>query len=303
MENILNLLNVAGPSFDKEEAVNDEFAPPHPYITNEEFLDGPAFFKVQLYIVKEHCPAALNELWPPSDVSIPHTIPAAAPTNCVIWIHAAQIQGVVFLPHADHVINQTYGNLSGRADLYYVHYYSASFGRRRNGEYEVYFTEEEHSGAKAYNMFKHPSNRPRVNGFSYSECIFESISQIARLSDSMLVKTGTINRQVTKKVAMPRESWNYMLRTLETSSQEYLEVALNHHFPFAYPRDKQSRVFGIRFEPSLPVQSQDNHRQPHPLGQQDQYCTRYAITARNVGSNGLQTERCYRCLPRCPLRW
>jgi hypothetical protein len=125
----------------------------------------------------------------------------------------------------------------------------------------VYFSEEEHSGAEAYNMFEHPSNRPRVNGYiSYSERIFESISQIARLSDSMLVKTGTINRQVTKKVAMPRESWNYMLRTLETSSQEYLEFALNHHFP--------SKVKITTDNLTLSVNKIN--------------CTRYAITARNV---------------------
>jgi hypothetical protein len=118
-------------------------------------------------------------------------------------------------------------------------------------------------------MFEHPSDRPRVNGYiSYSERIFESVSQITRLSDSMLVKTGALKRQVTKKVAMPRESWNYILRTLETSSQEYLEFALNHHFP--------SKVKITTDNLTLSVNKIK--------------CTRYAVTARNVeGFDALRT--------------
>jgi hypothetical protein len=81
-------------SFDKEEVLNDDYAPPHPYITNKEVLDGPSFFKVQIFITKENSPPAYTDIWPPSSDSMPTTIPAAAPTNCVVWIHSTQIQTV-----------------------------------------------------------------------------------------------------------------------------------------------------------------------------------------------------------------
>lgn len=252
-------------SFDEDQARNDEFAPPHPYITNKDVLDGPAFFRVQIYMMKEFTPPQFAQDWPPADESTPHTITPAAPTNCVIWIHSSQILSLVFLPHVHHVINQKYGNLSGRADVHYVQY-SLSFDDRPRrsqpaGYVEHHYSELELNGDDAYNMFEHPSNRPKVHGYiSYSERVFESIAQVARLSDSMLVKTGSINRQVTKKIYLPRESWNYVLSQLETRSQEYLEFALNHHSP--------TKVKITTDNLTLLVDKA--------------ICTRYAITARNV---------------------
>lgn len=86
-------------SFDEEQVRNDEHAPPHPYIIEKEVLDGSAFFRVQIIMMKEHTPHQYVQDWPPSDETILHTITAAAPTNCVLWIHSAQILNVVFLPH------------------------------------------------------------------------------------------------------------------------------------------------------------------------------------------------------------
>lgn len=137
---------------------------------------------------------------------MPTTIPAVAPTNCVVWIHSTQIQNIVFLPHSYQCIQQTFGNVSRRVDMYYVDH-SANFTLRTDGEYTLDFEVIEHRGIDGYNMFGHPTNSPRCYGYtSFSERTFESIAQITRLSDCMLVKTGKVNRQVSKKMPMPIEA-------------------------------------------------------------------------------------------------
>jgi hypothetical protein len=157
-------------------------------------------------------------------------------------------------------VKQTYGNLSGRVDMYYIQH-NVHFGKRRNGEYQHYFSELEHSGEEAYNMFDHPSNRPRVNGYiSYSERIFHSVCQVARLSDSMLIKMGAVNQQVTKKMHFPRESWNYVLTALETRGQHCLEFSLNHSVPMKVKVTTDNLTLSV----------------------DKVNCTRYVITAKNV---------------------
>jgi hypothetical protein len=54
-------------SFNKEEVIDDDSCPAHPFITNQEVLDGLSFFKVQLIILNDTSPAAFTDSWPPSN--------------------------------------------------------------------------------------------------------------------------------------------------------------------------------------------------------------------------------------------
>jgi hypothetical protein len=82
----------------------------------------PCYFKVQIYATTyplSSRPEILNN-WPSIDTSLPDTILAAVPTNCVVWIHARLVDGIAYFPHTFDCVNQTYGNLSGREQLFHV---------------------------------------------------------------------------------------------------------------------------------------------------------------------------------------
>jgi hypothetical protein len=252
-------------SFNEEEVIDDHMCPVHPYIRHKSPLDGPTFFKVQIIILKETSPPFITEEWPELNEYLPSTIPAAAPTNCITWIHSSQIQNIVFLPHAHHCIQQTYGNLSGRVDLYHVNYY-AMFNQAIDDS--VQFDEIDHRSIDGYNLFGYPTNSHRCYAYtSYSERIFESISQITRCSDALLVKTGAVNGQVSKKLPFPIESFNYLVRMFETGHQDSLEFARNNSF--------QTKVKITTDNMTLSVDKVK--------------CTRWAISAKNV--DGFQAMR------------
>jgi hypothetical protein len=64
--------------------------------------------------------------WPPHDSTIPITIPAAAPTNCMIWISSNQIRNIAYFPRARLIfltIEGKYSNLSLKSILLEFGYY------------------------------------------------------------------------------------------------------------------------------------------------------------------------------------
>jgi hypothetical protein len=80
------------------------------------------------------------------------------------------------------------------------------------------------------------------------------------MSDTMLVKTGAVNGQVSRKIPIPIESFNYMMRMMETRHQHCLEFAKNRQF--------QTKVKITTDNLTLSVDKVK--------------CTRWAVTARTV---------------------
>jgi hypothetical protein len=159
----------------------------------------PCYFKVLIYATTY--PLSRPEIldnWPSIDTSLTDTILAAAPTNCVVWIHASLIDAIVYFPHTFDCVNQTYGNhLSGREQLFHVDHILIVV--ESGDEHTLNFERIEPSGDDSYHIFGYPRPNLMVSYTSYTERCFESISQITRLADSMLTKMGAVNSQVTKK--------------------------------------------------------------------------------------------------------
>jgi hypothetical protein len=214
--------------FVKEEVLNlnDPDCPAHPYIHRREHQEPPSYFKVQLIIIKQSAPAKIVDIWPPINEDVPDTIPTAAPTNCVVWIHSSQIGNIIFFPHSHDCAVQTYGNLSGRQDLYHVdHEIIVS-------ESSAEFRSLDFAGHDGYNMFGYP-RRNQMSGYnSFTERTFESLSQITRCADSMLTKMGSVNGQVTKKIPLPMESFRYIFNVLQDEHQEYVQWSTNNNYQF-----------------------------------------------------------------------
>jgi hypothetical protein len=188
-------------SFDKEAVVNDPTCVCHSRISRVPACRPNLFFKVQVYAVTvSNNSSGLQQIkasWPSINSSMPDTIPGAAPTNCIAWIHACQVINAAFFPHAYDCINQTYGNLSGRDDMFHVDH--CLFVSKSGDGFALQFESIDHSGDDSYHIFGYPHPNLITGYTSYTERIFESVCQITRLADSMLTKTGLINSQVTKK--------------------------------------------------------------------------------------------------------
>jgi hypothetical protein len=75
-------------SFDNDTVIHDPTCSVHPFIRRSELLEPPCYFKVQIISIKDEAHQDISDLRPPIDPSLPDTIPAAASTNCVIWIPA-----------------------------------------------------------------------------------------------------------------------------------------------------------------------------------------------------------------------
>ena len=112
-------------SFDKEAVINDPDCICHPRILRSSTdRHPPCYFKVQIYAVKTlQAKRQIIDEWPSINPSMPDSIQGAAPTNCVVWIHASQVDSIAYFPHAKDCINQTYGNLSGRDEMFHVDHY------------------------------------------------------------------------------------------------------------------------------------------------------------------------------------
>ena len=220
-------------SFDKEAVINDPTCVCHSRISRVPACRPNLFFKVQVYAVTlSNNSSGLQQIkgsWPSINSSMPDTIPGAAPTNCIVWIHACQVHDPAFFPHAYDCINQTYGNLSGRDDMFHVDH--CLFVSKSGDGFALQFESIAHSGDDSYHIFGYP--RPNlITGYtSYTERIFESVCQITRLADTMLTKTGLINSQVTKKIPFPFEAYRFIHGKLDQRHQENLQWS--HHSSYS----------------------------------------------------------------------
>ena len=195
---------------DKDRVVSD-IVPCHPYIHNYELQNPPIYFKVQLYIIKKYASSQIVMEWPHLNPDLPDTIPAAAPSNCVLWIHASQIVDLALFPHSIHCVNQIDGNLSGRHEVFHVDHYV--FLHDDNDDLNN-ITQFESVSPTEYNMFGHPYQHHFTGYVSFTERIHESLCQLSKTSSAMLIKTGNINQRAHKKTHIPWESWKYIYSKL-----------------------------------------------------------------------------------------
>ena len=210
-------------SFSKEQVVLDDI-PSHPFIQNKELQSPPCYFKLQLYITKKDAPSSIVEEWPHLNPDLPDTIPPASPSNCAIWIHSSQVDGLAFFPHTHHCVNQTQGNLSCRHDMYSVDHTVMVFSST-SGMYQCSFEALAHDGYDAYNMFGHHNPHHITSYTSFTERVHESMCHLSRSSSLMLIKTGKVNQRVYHKQYFPWEAFKYIYRCLQIASESVLKFS------------------------------------------------------------------------------
>lgn len=165
--------------FDLSRVSSDDDLPMHPYISNTVSPEPDCFFKLQIYMNKKIAPSSIVEAWPHLNADLPDTIPAAAPTNCILWVHSSQVCGLAFFPHAYHCINQTDGNVSGRMELFHVDH-SLSIHISPDSRFVCDFQRLTATGPDSYNMFGHPRHQNISSYISFSERMHESMCLLSR---------------------------------------------------------------------------------------------------------------------------
>ena len=215
-------------SFDKQQVQSDPTCTIHPFIDRQEDQHPPCYFKVQLFLLKYLSPHDILSNWPPTSISLSESISLAAPSNCVVWVHSSQVGSIIYFPHTDDCSSQIFGNLSGRQDLYQVdHEIIITFARSRR---RVSFNQLDSTGDGSYNMFGYP-RRNTIRGYtSFTERMFEAISNVTKAADTMLTKMGSVNSQVTKKLSIPFESYRHIYNVLNSEHNRKLHFNTDKKF-------------------------------------------------------------------------
>ena len=133
----------------------------------------------------------------------------AAESNLCIWITANEVEEVVFLLHEKDIVEQTFGNVSGRKNCFFVRLF-AKFNERATAEFD-YISQEK------YETFG-PHSQISGGCELYTERMFFALKAEIENSKTLLYRKGKMvgpNKSIT--IPKSKEAWNYFKNALPSS--------------------------------------------------------------------------------------
>lgn len=147
--------------------------------------------------------------WPPVDHKTAEAscgLDEAAESNRTIWISADQVEEIVFLMHETDVIEQTYGNVAGKKNLFFIRF---SARHMTDDVFEV-----EPVTKEDYKIFG-PNTGIMGSTETFTERMLFSLKHEFENSKKMLFRKGkmtTPNKSVT--TSKSKEAWYYLKNNL-----------------------------------------------------------------------------------------